>query len=248
MNEETKKAIADHALAEYPRECCGLVVLHDGAERYVPCRNVAGAPEEHFVMSPEDYALAEDMGPIVAVVHSHPGAPARPSMADKAIAEKSGVDKWVIISVGVQGDGSVGAEDWCEFGPSGYIAPLVGREWAHGTLDCYAIVRDWYRLERGIELPDFERAEKWWEDGKSSLYMDNFAAAGFVDVGQDADLQPGDVLLMQIRAKVPNHAGIYLGNNQMLHHMYGRLSGRTVWGGMWAHALRAVLRYKGGAA
>jgi hypothetical protein len=27
--------------------------------------------------------------------------------------------------------------------------------------------------------------------------------------------------------------------------MYGQLSGRTVWGGMWAHSLRTVLRYKG---
>jgi cell wall-associated NlpC family hydrolase len=247
MNEETKKAIADHALAEYPRESCGLVVSHDGLERYVPCRNLSAAPGEHFVMSPEDYALAEDMGPIIAVVHSHPGAPARPSMADKTMAEKSGVDKWVIISVGVQADGANGVEDWCEFGPSGYVAPLIGREWAHGTLDCYGIVRDWYRVERGIDLPDFDRADRWWEDGASNLYMEHFAEAGFVDVGQSAELQPGDVLLMQIRSKndVPNHAGIYLGDNIMLHHMYGRLSGRTVWGGMWAHALRTVLRYKG---
>ncbi|MDR5825825.1 C40 family peptidase [Caballeronia sp. LZ043] len=250
MNEETKKAIADHALAEYPRESCGLVVLHDGIERYVPCRNLSAAPGEHFVMSPEDYALAEDMGPIAAVVHSHPGATARPSMADKAMAEKSGVNTWVIVSVGVQLDGTIAVEGWCEFGPSGYVAPLIGREWAHGTLDCYSIVRDWYRLERGIDLPDFERADRWWEDGASSLYMDHFAEAGFVDVGQDADLQPGDVLLMQIRSKndVPNHAGVYLGGGVMLHHMHGRLSGRTVWGGMWAHALRTVLRYKGEAA
>ncbi|MDR5774917.1 MULTISPECIES: C40 family peptidase [unclassified Caballeronia] len=246
MNDATKKAISDHALSCYPAESCGLVILQDGTECYVPCRNLSATPGEHFVMSPEDYALAEDMGPILAVVHSHPGAPARPSMADKAIAEKSGIDKWVIISVGVQDDGSVGTEDWCEFGPSGYSAPLIGREFVHGVHDCYSIVRDYYKVERGIDLPDFERDDRWWEDGKSNLYMEHFAEAGFVDVGQDAQLQPGDVLLMQIRSKndVPNHAGIYLGDNVMLHHMHGRLSGRTVWGGMWAHALRTVLRCK----
>ncbi|KVN92532.1 C40 family peptidase [Burkholderia ubonensis] len=247
MDERIRQAIAAHALAEYPRECCGLVVVVDGVEKYVPCRNAAATPSEHFVMSPSDYAAAEDLGEIVDVVHSHPGAPARPSMADKAMCEQSGIARWVIVSLGVQADGSVAVDDWCEFGPSGYVAPLVGREFAHGSLDCYSLIRDWYRIERSIELPDFERPDGWWDDGRSNLYLDNFSSAGFVDVGQDAELQPGDVLLMQIRSKngVPNHAGVYLGDGVLLHHMYGRLSGRTVWGGMWAHSLRTTLRYKG---
>lgn len=247
MNEQTKNAIAEHALAEYPRECCGLILLVDGAESYARCRNIAGTPSEHFVMSPEDYAAAEDRGQIVAVVHSHPCASARPSAADRKACEQSGVEKWVIVSLGVQGDGSIALDDWFEFGPSGFMAPLIGRQFVHGVHDCYDLIRSYYQLERGVTLPDFDRSDKWWEDGKSNLYMDHFAEAGFVDVGQDAEFEPGDVLLMQIRSKngVPNHAGIYLGDNVMLHHMYGELSGRTVWGGMWAHSLRTVLRYKG---
>jgi cell wall-associated NlpC family hydrolase len=244
MDERIKQAIADHALAEYPRECCGLVVVVDGVEKYVPCRNDAATPWEHFVMSPSDYAAAEDLGEIVDVVHSHPGAAAQPSMADKAMCEQSGIARWVIVSLGVQADGSIAVDDWCEFGPSGYVPPLVGRQFAHGSLDCYGLIRDWYRIERGIELPDFERPDGWWDDGTSNLYLDNFKKAGFADVGQHAELQLGDVLLMQIRSKngVPNHAGIYLGDGVLLHHMYGRLSGRAVWGGMWAHCLRTVLR------
>jgi proteasome lid subunit RPN8/RPN11 len=247
MNEKTKNAIAEHALAEYPRECCGLILRVDGAEFYAPCRNIAGTPSEHFVMSPEDYAAAEDRGTIVAVVHSHPGAAARPSVADRAMCEKSGVDKWVIVSLGVQADGSIAVDDWCAFSPDGDVPPLLGREFVHGSVDCYSLIRDWYRLERGVDLPDFERPDAWWDDGKSNLYLDNFAKAGFTDVGQEAELQSGDVVLMQIRSRngVPNHAGVYLGDNVLLHHMYGQLSRRTVWGGMWAHSLRTVLRYKG---
>ncbi|WOD19846.1 C40 family peptidase [Paraburkholderia kirstenboschensis] len=247
MNEQTKNAIAEHALAEYPRECCGLILLVHGVEFYAPCRNIAGTPSEHFVMSPEDYAAAEDRGTIVAVVHSHPGAAARPSVADRAMCEKSGVDKWVIVSLGVQADGSIAVDDWCEFSPDGYVPPLLGREFVHGSVDCYSLIRDWYRLERGVDLPDFERPDAWWDDGKSNLYLDNFAKAGFTNVGQEAELLAGDVVLMQIRSRngVPNHAGVYLGDNVLLHHMYGQLSRRTVWGGMWAHCLRTVLRYKG---
>jgi len=246
MNDTIKRAIADHALAEYPRECCGLVVLQNGHEVYVPCRNIAARPTEDFRLSPEDYALAEDVGPVLAVVHSHPGGRARPSGADRATCEQSGVDKWVIVSLGVQSDGSTAIDEWFEFGPSGYVAPLLGRQFVHGVHDCYDLIRSYYQLERGILLPDFERSDNWWEDGTSNLYLDHYREAGFVDVGPTATLQAGDVLLMQIRSKndVPNHAGIYLGDGLMLHHMHGRLSGRAVWGGMWAQCLRTVLRYE----
>lgn len=247
MNETIKAAIAAHAIAEYPREAVGLIVSADGAETYMPFRNAAATPSEHFALSGEDYARAEDSGEIVALVHSHPDAPARPSDADKAMCEQSGIARWIIVSLGVQADGSIGVDDWHELGPSGYVAPLIGRQFVHGVHDCYSLIRDYYALERGVTLPDFERPDGWWDDGKSNLYLDNFARAGFVDVGQDAEPQNGDVLLMQIRSRncVPNHAGIYLDGGVLLHHMYGRLSGRTVWGGMWAHSLRTVLRYKG---
>lgn len=248
MNETTKDAIAQHAIAEYPRECCGLVVVRAGEEVYVQCRNLAEKPTEHFVMSPQDYAVAEDSGQVVAVVHSHPGAAARPSMTDKATCETSGIDTWFIVALGVQGDGSIAVDDWCEFGPSGYMPPLLGREFSHGTLDCFTLIRDYYRIERGVTLPDFPRVDKWWEDGASNLYIDNYEKAGFTNLGPDVEPQEGDVLLMQIRSKngVPNHAGVFLKGGILLHHMYGQLSGRTVWGGMWAQCLRGVLRYVGG--
>lgn len=247
MNETTKNAIVDHALAGYPREICGLICLKDGAEIYVQCRNIAEKPTEHFVMSPEDYADAEDAGLIVAVVHSHPGAAARPSMTDKTMCEMSGIGTWIIVALGVQGDGSIAVDDWCEFGPSGYIPPLLGREFSHGVLDCFTLIRDYYRLERKVALPDFDRSDRWWEDGTSNLYVDNYKAAGFVNLGPGVEPIAGDVLLMQIRCKngVPNHAGVYLGDGVFIHHMYGQLSGRAVWGGMWAQCMRAVLRYVG---
>lgn len=247
MNESIKAAIAEHAIAEYPHECCGLVGLVRGQETYFPCANEAATPTEQFILSAADYARAEDCGEIVAVVHSHPGGIAAPSGADRSMCEQSGIARWVIVSLGVQPDNSIGVDNWCEFGPTGYVAPLVGRQFVHGVHDCYSVVRDWYRLERGIEIPDFERRDNWWEDGSSSLYLDNYKAAGFIDVSQSAALEVGDVLLMQIRSRndVPNHAGIYLGSGIFLHHMHGRLSGRVLWGGMWAQCLRTVLRYEG---
>jgi len=50
---------------------------------------------------------------------------------------------------------------------------------------------------------------------------------------------------MQIRSKngVPNHAGIYLGDGLMLHHMYGRLSRKDTYGGYWREMTRGVARH-----
>ena len=133
-----------------------------------------------------------------------------------------------------------------EIEPEGYEAPLVGREFSHGVLDCYSLCRDWYFRERGVMLPDFERHDKWWDDGHSDLYTEHFAEAGFVEIDRKA-IQPGDAVLMQVQSKnlVPNHAAIYIGDGLILHHLYGRLSSRDVYGGYWQQATRAVLRYVG---
>lgn len=234
MERSTLEAIRAHAAQDYPREACGLVLVEKGRERYYPCRNVA-AGTEHFILPAEDYAAAEDAGEVVAVVHSHPDVPAAPTEADRVSCEASGLP-WHILSWP--------ADDLRTIEPSGYQAPLVGRSFAHGVLDCYTLIRDWYRLERGVKLPDFERRDDWWAAG-DDLYMQHYAEAGFVAVSQDQPEDVGDVILMQLRAKVANHAAVYLGNGHMLHHLHGRLSSRDVYGGYWQEITRCVLRYKG---
>lgn len=133
--------------------------------------------------------------------------------------------------------------EWVYLEPTGYEAPLIGRHWSHGVLDCYSIIRDWYRLERGITLPDFERADEWWHKGQN-LYVENFKAAGFTSVPME-ELQPGDVLLMQVASRVSNHGAVYLGNNIMLHHLHRRLSCRAVFDGYYRKHCTMVLRYGG---
>lgn len=244
MTPETVESIKTHALMDYPREACGLVVVIKGRERYWRCNNVAPKPEDDFRLDPADYAAAEDAGEVVAVVHSHPNVPARPSPADLVQCETWGLP-WLIVSVM---PGPIVAEIH-RFEPSGYQAPLVGRPFHYGVLDCYTLCRDWYAREANLILPEFSHGEDgWWDDGHSSLYMEHFEAAGFVAVGQ-ADavvLQRGDGILMQIRSKngVPNHAGVYLGDGQFLHHLHGRLSSRDVYGGMWRDYTRLIVRHR----
>jgi proteasome lid subunit RPN8/RPN11 len=233
VNEGTKRSAIEHAEREYPREACGLIIVERGVETYVPCRNLATGTD-HFALDPTSYDAAERRGEIVAVFHSHPNAAPTPSQADLVACEASGLP-WHIVGVP--------SLLWAGIEPNGYIAPLVGRDWSHGVLDCYAIVRDYYKQERGIELMQFERHDDWWLRGEN-LYLDNFGKAGFKAV-PESELDVGDVILMQMRSKVPNHAGIYIGGNIILHHLMNRLSSRDIYAEFYRRSTTHVLRYHG---
>lgn len=231
MNETNRAAAIAHAKIAFPREACGLIIVENGRERYVECRNVAEG-DDHFIISAEDYAACEDRGTIVGIFHSHPNAAPDPSQADLTSCENFGVP-WYIVGIPT--------ERWAEFKPSGYRAPLVGREFAHGVLDCYAIIRDGFREYVGIEIPDYDRTDGWWDRGQN-LYMENFESAGFVRVSDGP--KKYDVLLMQVQSPVPNHAALYLGDDVILHHLHGRLSSRDVWGGYWRKHCVAIVRHQ----
>jgi proteasome lid subunit RPN8/RPN11 len=233
MTNDWKVAALEHARRDYPREACGLVIVEKGREVYFPCRNLADGAD-HFVLDPEDYARAEDRGEIVAVFHSHPNAPATPSEADRAACEASRLP-WHIAGFP--------AVCWASIEPCGYEVPLIGREWQHGTMDCYGIIRDYYRQVRGIELLDFVRRNDWWTAGEN-MYLDNFERAGFTKIDVDS-VQVHDVVLMQIFSPVPNHGAVYANDGIILHHLANRLSSRDVYGGYYRKHTTHVLRYTG---
>ncbi|TKI02662.1 C40 family peptidase [Martelella alba] len=232
MRQHIVKKLLAHAAETYPAECCGLVVQNGRRQSYIPCRNTAPDAGEQFRIDPAEYAAAEDTGTIVAIAHSHPDATTHPSQLDLAQCDLSQVP-WLIAS---WPEGDVR-----EIMPIEGIKPLEGRPFVHGIWDCYAIVRDWYRLERGIALPDFDRTDGWWNRGEN-LYMKHYVDAGFILAS--GELQIGDVIIMQIRANEPNHAGVYLGEGLMLHHMYGQLSHRVPYGGYWRERTIKIVRYK----
>jgi proteasome lid subunit RPN8/RPN11 len=232
LNDSVKQEIIEHSKLELPREACGLVIIFKGKQQYRPCRNIANG-SDNFIIDPKDYEKADRDGEIVAVIHSHPNMSAKPSQADLVSCEASGLP-WFVVGLP--------SEQWEYIEPKGYIAPLVGRKWSHGVLDCYAIIKDWYKQERNIELLDFFRSDDWWKRGEN-LYLDNFSKAGFYKITQE-ELQEGDVILMVINSSVPNHGAIYLGDGLILHHVHGRLSTRDVFGGYWLKNAVTYLRYE----
>ena len=87
-----------HALAEAPREACGLVVDVDGRWIYHACGNEHSEPEHAFRISAADYVAAADRGKVVAVVHSHPQGEGA-SEADVAGCRESRVIWMLLIDI-----------------------------------------------------------------------------------------------------------------------------------------------------
>lgn len=231
MNFGSIQAFRIHVESEFPKEACGLLIDISGTEVYRPCVNQAVTPNEHFVISAQDYLQASIDGTIVGVCHSHPNASSHASLADIAACERSNLT-WYIMG-------------WpsftmTEISPAGRKIPLLGRPFVHGIHDCYSLCRDYYEQELGILIPDFERSDEWWEKGQN-LYEANFEAAGFQVV---AEPRLHDAVLMRIRSPVANHAAVFHKPDAIIHHLYNHLSSETVYGGYWARHTVRFLRHK----
>lgn len=225
-----KQAIAGEARKASPEECCGFVV--NG--KVVPCKNISPLPLSTFVISAEDYEKAENIGEIEAVYHSHVDGVRGFSLPDVKACKQSGLP-WIVYHLP--------SSDFFYANPSG-TAPYEERQWVYGIHDCYALLRDFYKREFGIELDDFERGEeKEWESSSWNMFTRNYESQGFYEV-KGPELK-GDFLLMQIGAPSPNHAAVMTGDgNYFYQHLTGRLSEKNVYGGYWAKVTAKVLRHK----
>jgi proteasome lid subunit RPN8/RPN11 len=80
---EIRRELEEHAREEAPNEACGLLLIRDGrAERYERGRNAVGSPYRFELDIDPEVWFAEDEGFELAVFHSHPSSPPRPSRTD----------------------------------------------------------------------------------------------------------------------------------------------------------------------
>jgi proteasome lid subunit RPN8/RPN11 len=211
MFNEYFQQIREGAIAAFPNEAIWLITK-------AGCRqvdNVHDNPLEYFACSERDSRKAQVEG-LLAVVHSHPNNIAAPSAGDMQGQLDTGVP-WAIIAT----DG-VAADDMAWWGKGAPKAPLIGRTFRHGITDCYSIIKDYYEIEKGIELLEFPRDWKWWETDQN-LFEQGFITAGF-QVIDASEAKPGDVWLARLGGQmdVANHGGVLLENELMLHQIGAR--------------------------
>ncbi|WP_392560852.1 C40 family peptidase [Orbus sturtevantii] len=216
-----KKQILKHAKACGDNECCGLIINN---KQYIACNNIALDPQNNFEISPDDWIKAENQGEITTIVHSHPNGLPILSEADQLFQLQTKLDWWLVCNNKIY-----------QFNA---IKPLLGREFEHGVDDCFTMMIDAYMLT-GILLPNYGRQDNWWNNGQN-LYLDLLPVNEFYQVD---NVQEGDIILVCLGAKVPNHAAIYIGDQMILHHCPKRLSTRDLYNGYWLKYTHSIWRH-----
>jgi proteasome lid subunit RPN8/RPN11 len=100
-------AMVAHAEREFPLEACGMLggVAGMVSEHY-PMTNTDQS-NEHFTMAPkEQFAVVKDLRAkgkeLLAIYHSHPETPARPSAEDIRLALTPGVSYLIVSLAGAR--------------------------------------------------------------------------------------------------------------------------------------------------
>lgn len=191
--------------------------------KYIRSKNVHEHPETNFRIDPvllQTFA-AED---IQAIAHSHPFVQPWPSKTDMEQQALWDIP-WAIASVAANDDPFVMDLFW--FGDCLPRLPLVGRPFRPGVQDCYALARDYYFVEHGLEIPDFPRDDNWWGrypgHEPENLFEEHLEASGF-RVIDPIDVRPGDGFACPYATSVICHCGIILEGDRVLHHFSKRLS------------------------
>lgn len=222
-----------HAEACYPKEACGYVVKKGRRAVVIPVDNVSKDPTQEFLMDAQQQLAIEETENIIGLIHSHPDCQAaRASEADIANCNTSEL-VWTIVTVP--------GGDVTEIHPE--TPPLIGRPFVLGTYDCWGLMVDWHALQ-GVDIPRYDDRPRheWWTTGENPWYTEeNILAAGFVMQEKPA---VGSIIFMQVAAPTVNHVGLILPDGQMLHHLYGNLSGRTPYGGYWRERTWWTCRHK----
>ena len=200
------KEIVNDLFEKYPEEGCGLLVNKRGKIVWIPCENVAEDKNEGFVISPSDYIKANLIGDLYAVVHSHPDASCEPSEKDKKTSDFLRIP-YIIYSLPE-------VEKYV-YTPKEIRTPLLGSDYEFGVNDCFEAIRDYLKTQ-DIEIPKRKAFEdNWWDRGLNYFTDEMIKEYGYKKV--EGNMQPNDVIIFTIRETVPNHCGVYLGDDIFYH-------------------------------
>jgi hypothetical protein len=115
------------------------------------------------------------------------------------------------------------------------------RIYIYGMLDCYTLIRDYFREKYNVWVPaNIDRQFGWWHNGRN-LYVDMYEPYGFHETFEKIKID--DVLIFKFDKGMPSHSAIYIGNGMMMHHMLGRFSCIEPFDGIYKLSIAGVLRY-----
>ncbi len=234
LSDVLKGKIRSEARVNPEMECCGLILLTLNGEEFRPCRNMSRAPSTSFLISEGRLEELKSEGQIIGIYHSHLNKDDnKPSEVDQLVSEKVNLPSIIYC---------LPTDEFCVYEPKGQEISLLNRPYFRGVFDCYSLVKDYYKRNLNIELPDM-----WMEAcRKSGLSFDEvvdrlmnidsddqetknkatddyraFFAPCLLEHGfKNVDsTQKNDIIIIKSDVTMlPVHVMVYIGNNTVIHH------------------------------
>lgn len=235
MNTRIKKEIEELAKANSNEEVCGFIYADiSGNPLIYKCKNIAEDKTKEFLIDHDDYLAVYSLSNqlILGVYHSHPASSGF-SEADLESAEESCLPFYLY---------DIQADKWHEYIPSTYDSPTDCLRFVMGFQDCYGLVRNFFRKNYNCYLSDYDRDESFCHE-EQCVIMNSFEKEGFYKVDLN-DIQIGDLILFKSDKALPQHFGILVEPQIMLHHPRNGLSRKESITGRWISRIVCVLRIK----
>lgn len=239
MHTGLKRQIIRLAEDSPSQEVCGFIYAGLDTTAVFPCRNVALDPANRFEISSDDHLACLQLGDIIGVYHSHVTGPAEFSegqvWTDKEVSEEAALPFYLY---------HLPSQSWKQHLPASYTVPLEGRRFLWGFEDCYETARHYFRQTLSIHLRDYDRDETFGPT-KSDAIRENLHHEGFVQLNPSTTkIKLHDALLFDVSPRCPQHLGIFVSPQRMLHHPRKSLSHIDLIDGRWTSKLVSVLRHQ----
>lgn len=113
-----------------------------------------------------------------------------------------------------------------------------------GRDDCFKLAIDFFKDNFNISIPNYARPVDWQSD-KLDLMRLLPAHCGFEMICEwkPKDLRPGDVACVAVGESNPNHFAVYVGDDEIIHHLYGRYSTKEIFRDFWRKQTAFILRH-----
>ena len=196
-----------HALEAFPGECCGVVV---GDDIVIRSRNLSASPEDTYVIDPRVMLTAEGLGGVRYIYHSHTTGGPQPSDVDREACTSFGVPMLIF---------AVDGKRWHVEQPKARWSSLLASTYTDKD-DCLQLVVDYYWQVHSVLVKVSDRPESYEFD--ADPFGPRSAFSGFYETSSPE--LPGDVVTLcwyRTGGSVPNHLGVMVGDNRMLHRPAG---------------------------
>lgn len=237
----TKEHIKWHSLQFQDEECCGFVLENGTIYR---AENAAQDKKHRFSICPKSFIDASKLGKIIAIYHSHPNGSLKFSQSDIQNSNNHNLDYIIYSPV---------KDEFSYYKARSKNNEYTGVDFKIGENDCYSLTKKYYKNELGYDIIDggiVDGRNNEWLTHLPSVFDDIFKLnkkwlERIENFGRE-DLRMHDILLFNYfgNAGCIHHIGIYLNNNEFLHHQRRKFSAIEELDEQYFNAVKSVIRLK----